>query len=121
MSVKNNNIDHAVIKPWGSYTNLASGLNYLIKKIEVNPSSSLSLQLHNHRSEHWIVVEGIATVVNGDNSFDLTQDQSTYIAVNTKHRLQNKTNAKLVIIEIQYGDHLAEDDIIRFEDDYNRI
>lgn len=107
-------------RPWGTYTVLEEGAFYKIKRIEVKPKSLLSLQLHDHRSEHWIVVDGIATVTNGEEIFDLEVNQSTFIPIKTKHRLANNTNNPLVIIEIQCGSYLGEDDIKRFDDKYGR-
>jgi mannose-1-phosphate guanylyltransferase len=107
-------------RPWGTYTVLEDGVFYKIKRIEVKPKSLLSLQLHEHRSEHWIIVEGIATVTNGEETFDLQINQSTFIPVKTKHRLANNTDNPLIIIEIQCGSYLGEDDIIRFNDKYGR-
>ena len=108
-------------RPWGSYTIIEEGDNFKIKRIEVNPLGSLSFQSHKHRAEHWVVVEGNAHVINGEQSLYLDINQSTYIAAGSKHRLSNlSSEAKLVIIEIQTGDYLGEDDIERFEDIYGR-
>lgn len=108
-------------RPWGSYTIIEEGDNFKIKRIEVNPLGSLSFQSHKHRAEHWVVVEGNAHVINGEQSLYLDINQSTYIAAGSKHRLSNPSSeAKLVIIEIQTGDYLGEDDIERFEDIYGR-
>ena len=107
-------------RPWGTYTVLEEGLLYKIKRIEVKPGASLSLQMHHKRSEHWIVVAGLATVTNGDKVLELKANESTYIPIETKHRLENKTNTNLVLIEIQCGTYLGEDDIVRFEDKYGR-
>lgn len=109
-----------VYRPWGSYTILGEGERFKIKRIEVKPGASLSLQMHNHRSEHWVVVTGRAKVVNGDRELILETNQSTYIEKLHKHRLENPTNDPLVIIEVQSGDYLGEDDIIRFNDIYGR-
>ena len=114
------NSPQTTCRPWGTYTVLEDSALYKIKRIEVNPGASLSLQMHNHRSEHWIVVEGIATVTNGDNILELKANESTYIDVKTKHRLENHTNKNLILIEVQCGSYLGEDDIIRFEDKYGR-
>lgn len=108
-------------RPWGYYEVLEQGKGYKVKKIEVTPGKRLSLQSHNHRSEHWVVVSGIATVTSGEDVFDLKPNESTYIPCGTKHRLQNKYDDPLKIIEVQTGDYLEEDDIIRYEDDFNRI
>lgn len=107
-------------RPWGSYTVLEQGKGYKIKRIEVKPNHRLSLQLHHHRSEHWIVVSGTAKVVCGDQETILTSNQSTYVPPCTKHRLENPGIIPLIIIEVQNGEYLGEDDIIRFEDDYSR-
>ena len=109
-----------VHRPWGSYTVLGEGERFKIKRIEVKPGASLSLQMHNHRSEHWVVVTGKAKVVNGDRELILETNQSTYIEKLHKHRLENPTTDPLVIIEVQSGDYLGEDDIIRFNDIYGR-
>ncbi len=109
-----------VHRPWGSYTVIEQGAGYKIKRIEVNPNQKLSLQLHKKRSEHWVVTEGIAKVTNGKNIFNIEKDQSTYIPINTKHRLENPTDSILRIIEVQSGNYLEEDDIERFDDKYGR-
>ena len=110
-----------VERPWGSFTVLEEGASFKIKRIEVKPKSSLSLQLHNRRSEHWVVVSGQAKILNNDNEFFITANQSTYIPIGHKHRLSNPSlDEKLVIIEVQCGSYLQEDDIIRFEDQYGR-
>ncbi|MGF1538910.1 MAG: cupin domain-containing protein [Pleurocapsa sp.] len=108
------------IRPWGSFTTLEEGKGYKIKRIEVNPGHRLSLQMHHHRSEHWIVVSGTAKVVCGDREMILSSNQSTYVPQCTTHRLENPGVIKLVLIEVQNGQYLGEDDIIRFSDDYSR-
>ncbi len=108
------------IRPWGSFTTLEEGHGYKIKRIEVNPGHRLSLQMHHHRSEHWIVVSGTARVVCGDEEKILSSNQSTYVPQCTAHRLENPGVIKLVLIEVQNGQYLGEDDIIRFQDDYSR-
>ncbi|MGH2415889.1 MAG: phosphomannose isomerase type II C-terminal cupin domain [Microcystaceae cyanobacterium] len=108
------------IRPWGSFTTLEEGLGYKIKRIEVNPGHRLSLQMHHHRSEHWIVVSGTAKIVCGEKEEILATNQSTYVPQCTAHRLENPGVIKLVIIEVQNGEYLGEDDIIRFQDDYSR-
>jgi mannose-1-phosphate guanylyltransferase len=113
-------VHSTVIRPWGSYTVLEEGERFKIKRIVVTPGASLSLQKHHHRSEHWVVVSGRAKVVNGSQEFMLETNQSTYIEKEQKHRLENPTNAPLVIIEVQSGDYLGEDDIVRFDDIYGR-
>jgi mannose-6-phosphate isomerase-like protein (cupin superfamily) len=91
-----------------------------VKKITVLPGASLSLQSHEHRSEHWVVVKGTAKVVNGENLLTLHENESTYISAQSKHQLSNPGNENLEIIEVQTGDYLGEDDIKRYEDVYNR-
>lgn len=110
-----------VHRPWGTYTVLEEGRNFKIKRIEVKPGASLSLQMHYHRSEHWIVVSGTAKVVNGDHEIILKPNESTYIAAGHKHRLQNPGVVDVVMIEVQSGEYLGEDDIVRFEDNYGRV
>ena len=107
-------------RPWGSYTVLEDKQGYKIKRIEVKPGKRLSLQRHKHRNEHWIVVSGTAVVTINDNTFELKQNQSTYIKAGDIHRLLNKTKESLVIIEAQVGSYTGEDDIERLEDDYKR-
>lgn len=109
-----------VYRPWGSYETLVEGTKYKVKRITVNPGASLSLQSHHHRSEHWVVVTGVAEVTNGENVFTLKHDESTYIPAQTKHRLRNPGNILLELIEVQSGEYLGEDDIIRYEDIYGR-
>ena len=109
-----------VYRPWGSYTSLVTGEKWQVKRITVNPGESLSLQKHFHRTEHWIVVSGIAQVEIEGQKNTLTKNQSTYIPLETKHRLSNPSQKKLIVIEVQSGEYLGEDDIQRFEDDYGR-
>ncbi|MBT5515680.1 MAG: mannose-1-phosphate guanylyltransferase/mannose-6-phosphate isomerase [Rhodospirillaceae bacterium] len=109
-----------VYRPWGYYQNLDGGEGFLVKQIVVKPGAKLSLQSHNHRAEHWVVVDGVARVTNGDDTFDLGANQSTYIPVNTRHRLENPGNDPLRLIEVQSGDYIGEDDIVRLEDTYGR-
>jgi mannose-1-phosphate guanylyltransferase / mannose-6-phosphate isomerase len=112
---------HAVVyRPWGSYEKLELGSRFQVKRIIVVPGGCLSLQMHQHRSEHWVILAGEAEITRGDEVFVLGRDQSTYIPTKTKHRLRNRGNTDLEIIEVQVGDYLAEDDIERFEDDYGR-
>lgn len=110
-----------VYKPWGYYENLDNGDSFRVKRINVLPKKRLSLQKHKHRSENWVVVEGTATVRNGDDTYDLAIKESTYIPMGNIHRLENKTDKPLQIIEVQFGAYLEEDDIERFEDDFGRI
>lgn len=107
-------------RPWGTYTVLEEGESFKIKRIEVKPGASLSLQMHHHRSEHWIVVSGTAKVINGEKELLLHINESTYIPAGHKHRLENPGTILLVIIEVQSGEYLGEDDIVRFEDSYGR-
>jgi len=110
-----------VHRPWGTYTVLEEGENFKIKRIEVKPGGSLSLQMHHHRSEHWIVVNGIAKVVNGQQELLVNTNESTYIPAGHKHRVVNPGVVDLVMIEVQSGDYLGEDDIVRFDDVYGRV
>jgi mannose-1-phosphate guanylyltransferase/mannose-6-phosphate isomerase len=109
-----------VHRPWGSYTVLETGERFKIKKIEVKPGAKLSHQLHHHRSEHWVVVAGTARVTNGERVYDVHPNESTYIPMSTKHRLENLGRIPLQMIEVQNGDYLEEDDITRFDDEYKR-
>jgi mannose-1-phosphate guanylyltransferase/mannose-6-phosphate isomerase len=109
-----------VIRPWGSYTLLEKGDRYKIKRIEVNPGARLSFQMHYHRSEHWVVVSGTAKVRRGDEEFFVNPNESTYIPMETKHRLENPGRIPLQMIEVQNGEYLEEDDIVRFDDAYGR-
>jgi len=108
-------------RPWGTYTVLEEDPAYKIKRIEVKPGASLSLQMHHHRSEHWIVVSGMARVVNGDSELFVNTNESTYIPAGHKHRLENPGILNLVMIEVQSGQYLGEDDIVRFKDVYGRV
>jgi mannose-6-phosphate isomerase len=108
-------------RPWGTYTVLEENRNYKIKRIEVNPGQRLSLQMHHHRSEHWIVVSGTALVTCDEREFILNVNESTFIPVGTSHRLENPGRIPLSIIEVQSGEYLGEDDIVRFQDDYLRV
>lgn len=110
----------AETRPWGSFWVLDEGPMYKIKRIEVKPGHRLSLQMHYHRSEHWIVVRGTAKVTRGEEVMLLSSNESTYIPPCTKHRLENPGTLPLVLIEVQNGEYLGEDDIVRFEDDYAR-
>jgi len=118
----NSYMEHVTVRrPWGSYTVLedhASG--YKLKKIEVNPGASLSLQSHRQRSEHWVVVSGVATVTCGDRVYSVAKNESTYIPIGKRHRLANDGSDPLRIVEVQVGDYLGEDDIERFDDNYGR-
>lgn len=113
-------LHRTVHRPWGTYTILEEGLRFKIKRIEVKPGARLSLQMHHHRSEHWIVVNGMAKVTNGDLETLVNTNESTYIPAGHKHRLENVGVVDLVMIEVQSGEYLGEDDIVRFEDVYGR-
>lgn len=113
-------LHRTVHRPWGTYTVLEEGERFKIKRVEVKPGGRLSLQMHHHRSEHWVVVRGTAKIVNGEDEMVLTTNQSTYIPCGNKHRLENPGVMRLVLIEVQSGDYLGEDDIVRFEDIYGR-
>jgi len=113
-------IHKTVERPWGSYTVLEKGDRYKIKRVALKPKARLSLQLHRRRSEHWVVVAGVAQVTKEDETYLVHTNQSTYIPVNTKHRLENPEDFPLQIIEVQNGDYVEEDDIERFSDDYGR-
>jgi len=110
-----------VARPWGWYDCVDAGERHQVKRITVRPGASLSLQMHHHRAEHWVVVSGTAEVVNGDKVMLLTENQSTYIPVGQKHRLTNPGKTPLELIEVQSGAYLGEDDIVRFEDTYGRL
>lgn len=110
-----------VTRPWGSYTILEEGPGYKIKRILVNPGAKLSMQMHYHRSEHWVVIDGTARITNGEQDIYLEENQSTYIPKTNRHRLENPGKVALQIIEIQSGPYLEEDDIVRFDDVYGRI
>jgi mannose-1-phosphate guanylyltransferase/mannose-6-phosphate isomerase len=109
-----------VYRPWGNYTSIINGDRFQVKHLVVKPGAALSLQLHHHRAEHWVVVKGSATVTCGEEVFELKENQSTFIPIETKHRLVNNTTEQLEIIEVQSGSYLGEDDIVRFEDVYHR-
>lgn len=108
-------------RPWGHYISIEEDEKWKVKKIKVNPKSSLSLQMHKYRAEHWVVVTGTAKVEIDNKQIIINENQSTYIPLGSKHRLSNPTNKSLILIEVQSGDYLGEDDIIRFKDDYGRL
>ena len=110
-----------VYRPWGSYEGIDMGQRFQVKHIVVNPGASLSLQMHHHRAEHWIVVSGTARVTKDEETFLLAENESTYIPLGVKHRLENPGAIALDLIEVQSGSYLGEDDIVRFEDRYNRV
>ena len=113
-------LHRTVYRPWGSYTVLEEHERYKIKRLTVNPGAKLSLQMHHHRSEHWVVVKGTATVVCGEEKFLVHENESTYISAGNKHRLENEGVLQLELIEVQNGSYLGEDDIMRFDDVYGR-
>jgi mannose-1-phosphate guanylyltransferase len=113
-------LHQTVHRPWGTYTTLENGDRFKIKRIVVKPKASLSLQMHHHRSEHWIVVSGMALIVNDDQEMMLNINESTFIRAGHRHRLSNPGVIDLILIEVQSGDYLGEDDIVRFEDVYGR-
>jgi mannose-1-phosphate guanylyltransferase len=114
-------LHRTVHRPWGTYTVIEEGPGFKIKRVEVKPGASLSLQMHQHRSEHWVVVNGTAKVVNGERELTINANQSTFIPAGNRHRLENATDEALVIIEVQSGAYLGEDDIVRFDDKYGRV
>ncbi len=115
------NLHRKVSRPWGWYDSVDMGPRFQVKRIGVKPGSSLSLQKHHHRAEHWIVVKGTAEVTCGDDTFTLTENQSTYIPIGEVHRLRNPGVSELEIVEVQSGSYLGEDDIVRLEDTYGRV
>lgn len=114
-------IQKIVKRPWGKFEIFATAKNYQVKRLTLFPKAKISLQSHNHRSEHWVVVHGKAKVTNGNDVTILHENESTYIPVKHVHRLENPGKKNLEVIEVQTGDYLGEDDIIRYEDIYNRI
>jgi len=109
-----------VFRPWGTYQNIDAGPRFQVKQIVVDPGARLSMQMHYHRAEHWVVVSGTAKVTRDDETFYLTEDQSTYIPHNVRHSLENPGKVPLRMIEVQSSGYLGEDDIIRFDDTYGR-
>jgi len=109
-----------VFRPWGSYDSLDNGERFQVKRLVVNPGGVLSLQMHHHRAEHWVVVSGTARITRGEESFLLEENQSTYIPIGVRHRIDNPGKIPVHIIEVQSGGYLGEDDIVRFEDQYGR-
>lgn len=114
-------LHRTVSRPWGAYTVLQEGPGFKIKRIEVKPGAALSLQMHAHRSEHWVVVSGEARVTNGERVYPVLVNESTFIPLQTRHRLENTGVEALVMIEVQCGDYVGEDDIVRFDDQYGRV
>jgi mannose-1-phosphate guanylyltransferase len=110
-----------VYRPWGKYDSIDNGERYQVKRITVKPGAKLSVQMHHHRAEHWVVVSGTAKVTNGEKTFILSENESTYIPVGVIHALENPGKVPLEMIEVQSGSYLGEDDIVRFEDVYGRV
>jgi mannose-1-phosphate guanylyltransferase / mannose-6-phosphate isomerase len=118
---RNESLQHRkVYRPWGSYDSVDAGDNFQVKRLTVNPGKKLSLQLHHKRAEHWVVVRGVAKVTKDDETIILQENESTYIPIGMKHRLENATDELLELIEVQSGSYLGEDDIVRFDDDFGR-
>jgi mannose-1-phosphate guanylyltransferase len=113
-------LSREVYRSWGKYDSIDSGEGYQAKRITVKPGAKLSVQMHHHRAEHWVVVSGTARVTNGDKTFLLSENESTYIPVGVVHALENPGKVELELIEVQSGSYLGEDDIVRFEDRYGR-
>ena len=114
-------VHRQVYRPWGSYEGIDAGSRFQVKRLSVKPGAQLSLQMHHHRAEHWVIVKGTARVTCGDEVFVLHENESTYIPIGAKHRLENPGNIPLEVIEIQSGSYLGEDDIVRYEDVYDRV
>ena len=114
-------VHRKVHRPWGWYDSIDAGERFQVKRIVVNPGASLSLQMHHHRAEHWVVVKGTAEVTNGDKTFLLGENESTFIPLGHVHRLANPGKLPLEMIEVQSGSYLGEDDIVRYEDTYGRV
>jgi len=113
-------VHRKIYRPWGHFDNIDAGGRFQVKRIVVNPGGALSLQMHHHRAEHWVVVRGTARVTRGDETFVISENESTFIPIGTRHRLENPGKVPLEIIEVQSGAYLGEDDIVRFEDAYGR-
>jgi mannose-1-phosphate guanylyltransferase/mannose-6-phosphate isomerase len=109
-----------VFRPWGSYDSLDAGERFQVKRLSVKPGGVLSLQMHHHRAEHWIVVQGTARITCNEKTFLLSENESTYIPIGAQHRIENPGKVPLHIVEVQSGSYLGEDDIVRFEDNYGR-
>jgi mannose-1-phosphate guanylyltransferase/mannose-6-phosphate isomerase len=109
-----------VFRPWGSYDSVDNGERHQVKRLTVKPGATLSLQMHHHRAEHWIVVQGTARVTCNDKVFLMSENESTYIPIGAVHRIENPGKVDLHIVEVQSGSYLGEDDIVRFEDTYGR-
>jgi mannose-1-phosphate guanylyltransferase / mannose-6-phosphate isomerase len=109
-----------VYRPWGYYDRIDAGSRFQVKRIVVNPGAALSMQMHHHRAEHWVVVRGTARVTRGDKTYLVSENESTFIPLGTRHRLENPGKVPLEMIEVQSGAYLDEDDIVRFDDSYGR-
>jgi mannose-1-phosphate guanylyltransferase/mannose-6-phosphate isomerase len=121
-AARSEHVHHAKVhRPWGDFESIDAGSRYQVKRLTIKPGASLSLQMHHHRAEHWVVVKGTARVTRGDKSFLLTENESTFIPLGVTHRLENPGTIPLEIIEVQSGSYLGEDDIVRFEDCYHRL
>ena len=118
--LKGKNMEEMVTRPWGTYQTILRGEAFQVKKIVVFPKQQLSLQSHKHRSEHWMLVEGEGEVTLNDSIIKCKKDTHIYISIGEKHRMTNKTDKNVVFIEVQNGEYLGEDDIIRYEDIYGR-
>ena len=114
-------LHRTVHRPWGSFTVLEEGAHHKIKRLSLKPGACISLQMHHHRAEHWVVVSGTAKVTRNDETITLGRDQSTYIPAGARHRLENPGAEPLIVIEVQTGRYLGEDDIVRLEDRYGRL
>lgn len=114
-------LSREVYRPWGKYDSIDSGERYQAKRITVKPGAKLSVQMHHHRAEHWVVVSGTARVTNGDKTFLLSENESTYIPIGVVHALENPGKVELELIEVQSGSYLGEDDIVRLDDIYGRL
>jgi len=110
-----------VYRPWGFYQSIDAGTRFQVKQIVVKPGAKLSLQMHHHRAEHWVVVEGTAMITRDEETFLLRENESTFIPIGTKHRLENPGKVPLKLIEVRSGSYLSEDDIVRLEDTYGRV
>ena len=116
--IRENKLVH---RPWGNFTSVIKDKTWQVKRLEVNPRSSLSLQMHNQRSEHWVVVKNLAKVEINDKVCFLKENESIYVPLGSKHRLSNPTDETLILIEVQSGTYVGEDDIVRFKDNYDRV
>jgi len=115
------NLHREVYRPWGKYDSVDAGDRFQVKRITVNPGAKLSVQMHHHRAEHWVVVAGTAHVGRDDEELVLTENESVYLPVGCVHWLENRGKIALELIEVQTGSYLGEDDIVRFEDKYGRV